>query len=126
MATKIESNQDLMIYRDQQHYRIFAGPGAGKTHLLIENIKAIVEHSRQIKSGIKKVLCITYTNAAADEITQRLGSYSKYVVVSTIHSFINEYIFNQFQVQLKSQIKADFGISISKETIMNRRIQTKN
>lgn len=116
MATKIESNQDLMIYRDQQHYRIFAGPGAGKTHLLIENIKAIVEHSRQIKSGIKKVLCITYTNAAADEITQRLGSYSKYVVVSTIHSFINEYIFNQFQVQLKSQIKADFGISISKET----------
>lgn len=116
MATKIESNQDLMIYRDQQHYRIFAGPGAGKTHLLIENIKAIVEHSRQIKSGIKKVLCITYTNAAADEITQRLGSYSKYVVVSTIHSFINEFIFNQFQVQLKSQIKADFGISISKET----------
>lgn len=116
MATKIESNQDLMIYTDQQHYRIFAGPGAGKTHLLIENIKAIVEHSRQIKSGIRKVLCITYTNAAADEITQRLGSYSKYVVVSTIHSFINEYIFNQFQVQLKSRIKADFGISISKET----------
>ena len=31
MATKIESNQDLMIYKDQQHYRIFAGPGAGKT-----------------------------------------------------------------------------------------------
>ncbi len=115
MVTKIESNQDLMIYKDQQHYRIFAGPGAGKTHLLIENIKAIVEHSRQIKYGIKKILCITYTNAAVDEITQRLGSYSKYVVVSTIHSFINEYIFNKFQVQLKTQIKMDFGINIPKK-----------
>ena len=52
MVTKIESNQDLMIYKDQQHYRIFAGPGAGKTHLLIENIKAIVEHSRDRKSVV--------------------------------------------------------------------------
>lgn len=116
MAEKIESDYDLEIYKDTKHYRIFAGPGAGKTHLLIQNIKAIVEHSKQIKSGIKKVLCITYTNAAADEIMQRLGSYSKYVVVSTIHSFINEYIFNQFQVQLKAQIKETFDINISNET----------
>jgi DNA helicase II / ATP-dependent DNA helicase PcrA len=116
MATKIESDQDLMIYKDEQHYRIFAGPGAGKTHLIIQNIKAIVENSKQIKSGIRKVLCITYTNAAADEIVQRLGSYSKYVVVSTIHSFINEYIFNKFQVQLKSQIKEGFDIDIPKKT----------
>lgn len=116
MATKIESDYDLEIYKDKKHYRIFAGPGAGKTHLLIQNIKAIVEHSKQIKDGIKKVLCITYTNAAADEIMQRLGSYSKYVVVSTIHSFIGEYIFNQFQVQLKTQIKEIFDIDISKET----------
>lgn len=116
MAIKIDSAQDLMIYQNQRHYRIFAGPGAGKTHLLIQNIKSIVEHSKQIKSGIKKVLCITYTNAAADEIMKRLGSYSKYATVSTIHSFINEYVFNQFQIQLKAQIKGDFEISIPKDT----------
>lgn len=116
MAEKIESDYDLEIYRDTNHYRIFAGPGAGKTHLLIQNIKTIVEHSKQVKSGIKKVLCITYTNAAADEIMRRLGSYSRYVVVSTIHSFINEYIFNQFQVQLKAQIKEMFDIAISNKT----------
>lgn len=121
MPKRIESDHDLMIYNDKEHYRIFAGPGAGKTHLLIQNIKDIVEHSKQIKSGIKKVLCITYTNAAADEIMKRLGSYSKYVVVATIHSFINEYIFNQFQVQLKAQIKKIFGINIPKSTYIQSR-----
>ena len=115
MATKIESDHDLMIYQDMQHYRIFAGPGAGKTHLLIQNIKAIVENSKQIKSGMKKVLCITYTNTAADEIMKRLGSYSKYVVVSTIHSFISENIFKQFQIQLKAQIYSQFNIAIPKD-----------
>lgn len=112
MATTIASDQDLAIYKDRNHFRIFAGPGAGKTHLLIENIKSIVEHSKQIKSGIKKVLCITYTNAAADEIINRLGSYNKYAVVSTIHSFINEYVLKQFQPQLKVQVKDDFNIII--------------
>lgn len=115
MAKRIESDHDLMIYKNEAHYRIFAGPGAGKTHLLIQNIKAIVENSKQIKAGLKRVLCITYTNAAADEIVQRLGSYSKYVVVSTIHSFINEHIFNQFQIQLKAQIKSNFNIEIPKK-----------
>ena len=50
MATKIESDQDLMIYKDEQHYRIFAGPGAGKTHLIIQNIKAIVDYLEQLKN----------------------------------------------------------------------------
>lgn len=112
MATTIASDQDLEIYKDENHFRIFAGPGAGKTHLLIENIKSIVEHSKQIKSGIKKVLCITYTNAAADEIMKRLGSYNKYAVVSTIHSFINEYVLKKFQPQLKIQVKDEFNIVV--------------
>lgn len=116
MATIINSDADLQIYKDEHHYRIFAGPGAGKTHLIIENIKSIVEHSKQIKNGIKKVLCITYTNAAVNEIKQRLGSYSKYVVVSTIHSFINEFIFSQFQLQLKAQILKEFSITVPPKT----------
>lgn len=116
MATTITSDTDLMIYKDDKHFRVFAGPGAGKTHLLVENIKSIVEHSKQIKLGIKKILCITYTNAAADEIVNRLGSYSNYVVVSTIHSFINEYVLKQFQMQLKEQIMGDFNITVPLST----------
>ena len=113
MAEKITSADDLKIYDDNKNLRIFAGPGAGKTHLLIENIKNIIKHSKRLKkNNERKILCITYTNAAVEEINKRLGSYSKYVVVSTIHSFINEFIINPYQKQLKLFIKEKFCIDI--------------
>lgn len=113
MAEKITSADDLKIYADDKNIRIFAGPGAGKTYLLIENIKNIIKNSKRIKeNNERKILCITYTNAAVEEINQRLGSYSKYVVVSTIHSFINEYIINPYQKQLKLVIKEKFNINV--------------
>ena len=113
MAEKITSADDLKIYEDDKNIRIFAGPGAGKTHLLIENIKNIIKNSKRIKeNNERKILCITYTNAAVEEINKRLGSYSKYVVVSTIHAFINEYIINPYQKQLKLFIKEKFNIDI--------------
>lgn len=49
MAEKITSADDLKIYDDNKNLRIFAGPGAGKTHLLIENIKNIIKHSKRLK-----------------------------------------------------------------------------
>lgn len=110
---KITSADDLEIYKDDSNFRILAGPGAGKTHLLIENIKHIVKNSKRLKTNNKrKILCITYTNAAVAEISQRLGSFSKYVVVSTIHSFINEYIISPFQQQLKLHVKNNFDIEV--------------
>ena len=109
---KIESDEDLKIYNETNHLRIFAGPGAGKTHLLIENIKAIVKNSKKMKNSNKKILCITYTNSAAEEIRNRLGSYSKNVFVSTIHSFINEYILSPNQLQLKLFIEKTYSLKI--------------
>lgn len=114
---KITSQDDLKIYEDNNNFRIFAGPGAGKTHLVIENIKFIIKNSKKLKfNNQRKILCITYTNAAVDEITKRLGSFSKFVVVSTIHSFINDYIISPFQKQLKLQIQKEFNINIPKKT----------
>jgi superfamily I DNA/RNA helicase len=110
---KITSADDLTIYSDDKNIRILAGPGAGKTHLLIKNIKHIVEKSNRLKNNNKrKILCITYTNAAVEEIVKRLGSYSKYVVVSTIHAFINEYIILPFQLQIRIFIMEKFNIIV--------------
>ena len=74
---KITSQDDLKIYNDDNNFRIFAGPGAGKTHLVIENIKLIIKNSKKLKfNNQRKILCITYTNAAVDEIIRRFGSFS--------------------------------------------------
>ena len=116
MVEKIDSSLDLKIYDDNENLKIYAGPGAGKTYLVVKNIKYIVEKSVKLKNNMRKVLCVTYTNAAVDEITERLGQYNDYVEVSTIHSFINKYIISQNQIQLKSIIKKDFDIEISKNS----------
>ena len=93
MVESITSDQLIKVYEDKFNFKVYAGPGAGKTYFLVQNIKDIIEHSKKLKNDpSRKILCITYTNAAVDEIKQRLGEYNKYVSVSTIHAFLYEYV----------------------------------
>lgn len=71
----------------EQHFRISAGPGAGKTHWLVCHIKNVLQSSKRL-GCYKKIACITYTNTAADTILKRLNFIADRVEVSTIHSFI--------------------------------------
>lgn len=62
-----------------------AGAGAGKTYALTESLKYIIkEHGGRLVHHNQKIMCITYTNVATNEIKGRLGS-SDLVKVSTIH-----------------------------------------
>ena len=65
-----------------------AGAGAGKTYALQKSIEHILKsEGENLKLRNQKILCITYTNAAKDEILTRLGKNSS-VVISTIHEFL--------------------------------------
>lgn len=65
-----------------------AGAGAGKTYALQKSIEHILKsEGENLKLRNQKILCITYTNAAKDEILARLGKNSS-IVVSTIHEFL--------------------------------------
>lgn len=113
MAFKIGSGDILTNEQLQNHIRINAGPGAGKTHFLVENIKNIViNHPNIVQSCTRKVLCITYTNAAVEEIISRLNRFSDSVEVFTIHGFIIEHIIKPFQIDLRRIIKEHFLIDI--------------
>lgn len=66
---------------------LYAGAGSGKTRSLVEAIrKACREQGRRLSLSGQKIGVITYTNAACDEIKQRL-EFDPRVEVSTIHSF---------------------------------------
>lgn len=69
-----------------------AGAGSGKTYALVQSLKMLLDKKgpRFYIHG-QKVLCITYTNAAADEIKERLGN-TPLVLVSTIHERMWEII----------------------------------
>lgn len=76
-----------------------AGAGAGKTFTLIQTLKYIVgQNSKLLKKHNQKILCITYTNVAANEIKERLGSTSL-IDVSTIHDCVWK-IISSYQEQL--------------------------
>ncbi|HEL1613414.1 TPA: ATP-dependent helicase [Streptococcus suis] len=65
-----------------------AGAGAGKTYALQKAIEHILKtRGENLKLSNQKILCITYTNAAKNEILDRLGKNTS-VVVSTIHEFL--------------------------------------
>lgn len=66
---------------------LYAGAGSGKTRSLVGAIQALCEQQGRVLSMRgQKIGVITYTNAACDEIKQRL-EFDPRVGVSTIHAF---------------------------------------
>ena len=77
---------------NNKHFLFDAGAGAGKTYALVESLKYIInQYGEKLSKKNQNVLCITYTNAAADNIKSNFGN-SDVVKVSTIHERIWELI----------------------------------
>ena len=87
MPEKLEIDSGTLLTDIERHFRVMAGPGAGKTHWLVNHIKQVVAKSKRL-SIASRVACISYTNVAVNEIVTRLGSAAIQVDVSTIHSFL--------------------------------------
>ena len=99
---EIQTIEKIKECIDNERSWIFdSGAGAGKTYSLIETLKyIIVTNERKLKFNNQKVICITYTNVAADEIKERLGN-TQIVDVSTIHEYIWETISPYQQLLVK-------------------------
>lgn len=124
MANEITSGTILTEDQLTNHIKVYAGPGAGKTHFLVENVKNIVTSNPLItRSKTRKVLCITYTNAAVDEIIRRLERYTDYVEAHTIHGFIIENIIMPFQQDLIAIMKSDFNVSVNPKGKISSQIE---
>lgn len=94
MASEVDQIISTMVAGN--HFLLNGGAGSGKTHTLIELIQRITE-----KEPKAKIACITYTNVAADEITERANSFS--LKASTIHDFLWDNI-KGFQTNLRDAI----------------------
>lgn len=111
MSTEISSNYILTDEQLNNHFKVYAGPGAGKTYFLVQNIKNIIIRNKKIvESKSRKLACITYTNSAVDIIKNRLGRHSALTDVNTIHGFIIENIIKPFQSILYRVMLDDFQI----------------
>ena len=77
------------IINDQSKYiTVFAGPGSGKTRLLVHKLASLALLE---KVKVEQILALTFSNAAAVEFKTRLkdliGDIAYFVEVSTFHSY---------------------------------------
>jgi DNA helicase-2/ATP-dependent DNA helicase PcrA len=91
MANQTSVNSDFKMPNVEQHFRVSAGPGAGKTHWLIEHIKNILSNSTRL-GKTRNIACLTYSNVGVDTIKKRLGTSIQQVEVATLHSFLYKHI----------------------------------
>jgi DNA helicase-2/ATP-dependent DNA helicase PcrA len=70
-----------------QSFFLYAGAGSGKTRSLVDLLRHVSKtQGRRLSLAGQQIAVITYTNAACDEIKQRL-EYDSLIDVRTIHSF---------------------------------------
>lgn len=87
----------------KESYVVEAGAGSGKTYSLIQTLRYLIENQgSKLETNKQKIICITYTNVAKNEIIKRI-EYNDLVNVFTIHEFLWQSI-KQYQKQLKIEL----------------------
>src|SRR5690606_14855799 len=70
---------------------VIAGPGSGKTHSMVEEMLSVLPSV----PPHRYVAAITFTNAAASMIRERLQRHSRVrgnIFIGTTHNFINRFV----------------------------------
>lgn len=93
---KLDEQQLAAITAEEPQILVIAGAGSGKTAVLIERIRYLIN-----EKGAKgeDIVAITFTNAAADEMKERLKGIKENPFIGTIHSYANSILKQSFNTQ---------------------------
>ena len=88
MSVNLNFEQNQAVTHSGTPLLVIAGPGSGKTRVIIDRVMHLV------RSGIKpsEILCLTFSEKAADEMKQRLEKLIDVteMEISTFHSFAKD------------------------------------
>jgi DNA helicase-2/ATP-dependent DNA helicase PcrA len=88
---------------ESKSFVLEAGAGSGKTYSLIQTLNYLIQNKGdELRKANQKIVCITYTNVAKNEINARIEN-NELVLVSTIHEFLWSSV-KQYQKQLKIEL----------------------
>jgi len=92
-AIKLDDSDQLIEI--ENHFKLCAGPGAGKTRFLVNHIQNVIKNSERLQKA-RKIACITYTNIGVETLADRLEGSLDYVEISTIHNFLYKNVLKPF------------------------------
>lgn len=84
--TNLSENQKKIVFADDGPRVVIASAGSGKTRVLTERVRFLLQN----RSGRFKILALTFTNKAAEEMQERLSdipNISDRTFIGTIHHF---------------------------------------
>jgi DNA helicase-2/ATP-dependent DNA helicase PcrA len=88
MAVSLNADQRKAVEHDSGPLLVVAGPGSGKTRVIIERVIYLV--NKDLKPS--EILCLTFSEKAAEEMKHRLEKIMDVaeMSISTFHSFAKE------------------------------------
>lgn len=106
-ASSLDKYQIPVVEASQGYHLVLASPGCGKTHILAERIR----YARERGVKYEDMLCLTFTNRAAREMTNRIqkvvgGDFSE-LMVGNVHRFCSKFLFEQGRIPADSAIIDD-------------------
>lgn len=105
--TLLDKYQIPVVEASHGYHLVLASPGCGKTHILAERIR----YARERGVKYEDMLCLTFTNRAAREMTNRIqkvvgGDFSE-LMVGNVHRFCSKFLFEQGRIPADSAIIDD-------------------
>ena len=106
-TSSLDKYQVPVVEASQGYHLVLASPGCGKTHILAERIR----YARERGVKYEDMLCLTFTNRAAREMTNRIqkvvgGDFSE-LMVGNVHRFCSKFLFEQGRIPADSAIIDD-------------------
>ena len=103
----LDKYQIPVVEASQGYHLVLASPGCGKTHILAERIR----YARERGVKYEDMLCLTFTNRAAREMTNRIqkvvgGDFSE-LMVGNVHRVCSKFLFEQGRIPADSAIIDD-------------------
>jgi DNA helicase-2/ATP-dependent DNA helicase PcrA len=95
MQINLSIKQSEIVNLGEGAFLIEASAGSGKTRVLTERVKKLLEDNSS------KVLAITFTNKASEELKERISLdkiKNKNVFVGTFHSFCQSILESRFKL----------------------------
>ncbi len=132
---KLNAEQRAAVDQIDGPVMVVAGPGTGKTELLSMRVANILRQTDVLPNNI---LCLTFTEAAATNMTERLsriiGPDAYKVTINTFHGFgsmvigrYNEYFYNGANYQSADELtQAEIIEDILQKLPFNNPLRTRN